>query len=245
VLFVDGNQGNDSIRGGYRNDILIGDGGDDLFNALTGKDLIIGSEGFDVINYSWSTAGVTVDLSTHTASGGDAEGDRITGIEGLIGSDFDDSLTGNDDDNTLNGKDGNDTLAGQGGDDQLVGHAGADILTGGDGLDRFNYKDLTDSLLDNIDHITDLQIASDLINAASAVANTEVTQLGNISSLDEADIQQLLDPATFLANQAATFTIADQTFLAINNDVAGFSTESDAIIEITGFSGNLADLEIV
>jgi len=51
------------------------------------------------------------------------------------------------------------------------------------------------------------------------------------------------------ANRAATFSFADtagpRTFLAINDATAGFSATNDAIVEITGFSGSLANLALI
>jgi hypothetical protein len=37
----------------------------------------------------------------------------------------------------------------------------------------------------------------------------------------------------------------NRTFLAINDSIAGFQQDKDAIIEITGFSGKLTDLAII
>ena len=89
-----------------------------------------------------------------------------------------------------------------------------------------------------------MSIGTDHIDASVSVASSEVSQLGVFPSLTESDLQALLDLENFGANQAATFNINNQTYLAINDDEAGFSADSDAIIEITGFSGNLADLAI-
>ncbi|MGF1522532.1 MAG: bluetail domain-containing putative surface protein [Leptolyngbyaceae cyanobacterium] len=48
------------------------------------------------------------------------------------------------------------------------------------------------------------------------------------------------------ANGAATFTVGgNQTYLILNDGAAGYQAAHDAIIEITGYSGSLADLEIV
>ncbi|WP_193198401.1 bluetail domain-containing putative surface protein [Nostoc sp. MG11] len=82
-----------------------------------------------------------------------------------------------------------------------------------------------------------------------AVNAADVAKLGNINILVESQIQSLLNTTTFIANKAATFSLGrgdnQQTFLAINDAINGFSATNDAIIEITGFSGNLAMLAIV
>ncbi|NGN45364.1 calcium-binding protein, partial [Mesorhizobium sp. CGMCC 1.15528] len=111
------------LNGGDGNDVLIG---------LGGADTLIGGAGTDTANYIASTAGVIVNLDTGTGSGGHAEGDTLTGIENLIGSAFDDTLTGTDTDaNILTGGAGNDVLAGLGGADTLDG--------GGGGSDTADY----------------------------------------------------------------------------------------------------------
>lgn len=56
--------------------------------------------------------GANVNLLTGAASGGDAEGDFLEGMESIAGSAFADVLTGNDADNEITGYEGNDTLAG-------------------------------------------------------------------------------------------------------------------------------------
>ena len=72
--------------------------------------------------------------------GGDAQGDGLYGIEGVIGSAHGDVLVGKDDRNVLRGEDGNDALFGLGGDDELEGGAGADELYGDVGFDSASYK---------------------------------------------------------------------------------------------------------
>ena len=61
-----------------------------------GADALDGGTGTDAADYSGSAAGVTVDLATGTGTGGDAEGDTLSGIENLLGSGLADMLTGND-----------------------------------------------------------------------------------------------------------------------------------------------------
>ena len=81
---------------------------------------------------------------------GDAEGDRLIGIENLIGSKYSDTLIGNDKRNTIFGQDGDDnifggrgvdSLWGGDGDDLLVGGPDQDWLRGGGGKDRFDISD--------------------------------------------------------------------------------------------------------
>ena len=53
-----------------------------------------GGAGDDLLDYSTSNAGVTIDLSTMSATGGHATGDTLAAVDNVLGSAFDDSLTG-------------------------------------------------------------------------------------------------------------------------------------------------------
>ena len=74
-------------------------------------------------------------------------------------------------------------------------------------------------------------------------------QLGAVASLNIADVQAVLTSSDFVAKGAATFTLGagnnQQTFLALNDGVGGFSALIDAVVEITGYKGNLANLAVV
>jgi Ca2+-binding RTX toxin-like protein len=132
---LDGTPGNDTLAGGSGDDTLNGYAGDDMLTGNGGADVLDGGTGTDTASYSTSGAGVSVDLRAGTASGGDAAGDSLSGIENLIGSDFDDVLTGDNGASLLDGGTGNDTLSGGNGVDTLYGGAGNDTLVGGNGGD--------------------------------------------------------------------------------------------------------------
>ena len=126
------------------NDDIFGYGGDDVIHALGGNDWIRGGDGADIIDggggldwsdYGDSGEGVHVDLFTHEARQGTAEGDILIRIEGLRGSIHSDHLLGDDEFNDLRGNAGNDYLLGRGGDDWLWGEADNDTLEGGAGRD--------------------------------------------------------------------------------------------------------------
>lgn len=152
---LSGEGGNDSLYGGLGNDALTGGAGDDrveggegddtLFGAA-GNDTLVGGSGNDTVDYSASGTAVVVNLATGTGSGGDAQGDSLSGIEAVIGSSQNDALTGGTGNDTLFGGGGADTLDGGAGNDSLSGGdandvlsagEGADTLTGGTGRDRF------------------------------------------------------------------------------------------------------------
>ncbi len=154
-----GRDGNDDLSGGDGNfgDKLDGGKGDDNLYGGAGGDTLIGGDGADWAAYggaSGITVGIAVTLGKNgtstgfAASGGEAAGDTLIGIENVSGSDFDDKITGNELANELWGNVGNDALNGNagidtlvGGDDNdtLTGGADADILDGRDGNDTINY----------------------------------------------------------------------------------------------------------
>lgn len=150
---IDGASGNDTIDGGAGNDVIRGGAGDNWLHGGAGADTITGGEARDWIEggagadsmvgggyhghliYWNSPAGVTVNLATGAASGGDAAGDRFTGMIAVDGSAFADRLTGSSGDNWVVGREGNDILNGLAGNDRVDGGAGADSLVGGLGID--------------------------------------------------------------------------------------------------------------
>jgi Ca2+-binding RTX toxin-like protein len=90
----------------------------------------------DYARYSSATAAVTVDLANAAANAGDALGDGVSSMEGVIGSLYNDVLSGDAVVNDIAGMDGNDRLDGRGGNDGLQGGNGNDRLDGGSGADR-------------------------------------------------------------------------------------------------------------
>jgi Ca2+-binding RTX toxin-like protein len=129
VEVLSGLGGNDTLITGFGNDIL--DGG-------TGADSIDGGGNTDTAIYVASTAAVAVNLTTGVGTGGDAQGDRLTNIENLTGSAFNDTLTGDAGNNLLNGGAGDDSLSGLDGLDQLFGGDSNDTLEGGVGTDTID-----------------------------------------------------------------------------------------------------------
>ena len=131
--------GIENLVGSAHADTLSGNAGNNTLTGGAGGDALDGGAGNDVANYSTSSAGVTVNLLTGAALGGDAAGDTFTGIENVNGSAHADILTGDAGHNALTAGNGNDTLAGGGGNDTLWGGAGADALDGGAGVDGAKY----------------------------------------------------------------------------------------------------------
>lgn len=154
-----GSAADNLMKTGGGDDILRGRGGDDCLDSGRDSNDVDGGAGFDFLaanllmcvesDYFGSLspvhsamAGMTVDLSEgyaeyHFEQELDEESHRTTlrGIEGVFGSEGDDTLLGDDSANHLFGNGGSDHIEGRGGDDILSGGGGADSVDGGDGFD--------------------------------------------------------------------------------------------------------------
>src|SRR4029078_6687880 len=101
--------------------------GDATSGGGPGYTVLTGENGFDYASYTGATA-ADANLSTGLATAA-GRGDTLSGIEGLIGSPYNDTLTGDSGPNALAGGDGNDVL---------TGNAGGDFLYGGDATDTIS-----------------------------------------------------------------------------------------------------------
>jgi Ca2+-binding RTX toxin-like protein len=204
-----------SNDGSISNDVINGLGGNDNIKGLLGNDLLRGGQGND----------------------------------SLYGGKGNDTLQGNEGNDKLYGEEDSDRLDGGLGNDTLVGGTGADQLTGGAGVNTFVYSSLSHSRLASFDAITDFKIGTDILDGPNPVSTASLLELGTVASLDPSGIQAVLTPASFAARGAATFTFgsgsSQRTFLALNDATPGFSATTDAIIEITGFTGSLSNLAIL
>ena len=126
---ITGTTGNDTLNGTTAADQIFGLDGDDTLNGNNGNDVLEGGNGADALNggagtdtatYANSTAGVTVDLTTGTGAGGEAQGDTLSSIERVIGSAFDDNLTASTSGNVLTGGAGNDIY--------VIGNQGVSVV---------------------------------------------------------------------------------------------------------------------
>lgn len=176
---LDGGDGDDTLYGSEGNDTLYGGAGDDNFYGGAGADIILGNGGYsNTVSYATSAAGVTVNMSTGVNSGCDAEGDTLTNIDHIIGSDHDDTITGDTAYNIIDGGAGADIIDGVNNDSDVSyassdagvtvdlstvdangystgsgGHAEGDKLKGFNGLVGSDHDDvLTASSLDGPDN---------------------------------------------------------------------------------------------
>ena len=156
IAGIMGSEFGDTISGNANNNDLRGLGGDDTLNGGDGNDRLFGGAGADELNggggtrdradYRQADAGVAVSLATGTGTSGEANGDTLSGIEDLVGSNFDDTLVGDG---------GNNRIWGRSGDDTITGGGGRDILDGGKGADVFVYTAASDSAGGSSDRIKD------------------------------------------------------------------------------------------
>ena len=131
------NNTDDTLEAGAGDDYLFAGEGDDIVDGGDGDDLIIGGngagddyykggDGIDTVKYTSATDGITVNLTTGTATstnGSDAAGigtDTLVGIENIIGGNFDDILTGSSGANTIQGVAGSDLIDGAAGNDTIT-----------------------------------------------------------------------------------------------------------------------------
>ncbi|ROI12780.1 beta strand repeat-containing protein [Microcystis aeruginosa FACHB-524] len=238
-----GEAGNDSLTGGLGNDTLDGGLGNDTLNGgadndtyLFDTDLVLGSDrlidasGIDTLNFAATTT-KTINLNLGSTAAQTVTAGNLTltlasatAFENVIGGSLNDNIVGN----TLN--------------NSLTGGLGKDSLTGSTGLDTLNYNSLGESLLSGFDVIQGYSgtgASLDRINAPAPIAAITLTaSKGTASSLTEAAIQLVLTNAAFAANTAAAFTVTGQsgTFIALNNEAAGFQAASDAIIQLSGYN---------
>ncbi len=108
---LQGDDFNNVIRGLGGNDNILAEGGNDFLIGGAGADILNGGDGEDTASYLNSPGSVDVNLGLQRGLLSDAQGDTLSGVENLIGSNFDDILVGDGISNQLNP-----SLSGVGGD---------------------------------------------------------------------------------------------------------------------------------
>ncbi|WP_147821036.1 Ig-like domain-containing protein [Salidesulfovibrio onnuriiensis] len=209
-----GNDAGNYINGGEGKDTLLGFGGDDTLAGGAGADVLngggyetltfqgIGVAGYrhedihfnssgagnDTATYNASDAGVDVDLNRGTGKGGYAEGDKLTSIENLTGSEYNDTLSGTNAANVLKGRAGDDIIDARGGDDiieggegndSISGGAGNDLITGGKGDDTIDGGAGND-LVNYADEYVSVNVD---LEAGTATSSTGNDTLSNVESV--------------------------------------------------------------
>ncbi len=127
ALFRGGN-GNDTITGNSKKDVLYGDAGNDVLTGAADHDALYGGDGNDTLNGDAGDDKLYGDAGNDTLNGG-------LGVDTFFGGSGADVLNGGDGNDILDGEDGDDTVNGDAGDDRLYGRAGNDVMNGGLGVD--------------------------------------------------------------------------------------------------------------
>jgi Ca2+-binding RTX toxin-like protein len=140
-----GTPGDDNLVGTSGDDVLIGELGNDVLRGGASNDILnggvvadfqsdIGFRDTDRADYSAAAGGVNVNLASGVAADGDGGTDTLIGVEGAIGSAYDDVLTG-----------GSDAFV-----EYFRGGAGNDTIDGGSWSDRAEYMNATGGIAVNL-----------------------------------------------------------------------------------------------
>ena len=177
------------------------------YNLTGASDVLVASVNPDVltgpgatVDYSNSTSGVTVNLSTNSATGGWATGDTLSGIVNAIGSSSNDTFTAASSGSTL------------------VGGGGADSLTGGAGNDVFKYVAASDSTIAVHDTIAGFTHGADIIDFSA---------ISGITAVDTADSGGLA-PATIAAHSIAYYNDGSGNTDVVVNTTGGAENPASA-----------------
>ena len=171
-----GLDGDDTLEGGGGDDVLEGGLGDDFLQGGGGNDAIDGGEGFDTVSFADIGADVNVVLNADGSGSaeyivnGNTIVDTFTGIEGVVGSENNDTIIANGAAaNTIDGGAGNDFIAGGG---------GVDTLDGGDGVDTNSFFNI------GAEVIADLATGSASYQPNVAAGITVFENFANFENLD-------------------------------------------------------------
>ena len=193
---LNGGAGSDTIFGNQGNDLINGGDGNDNMRGGTGDDVIDGGAGFNLAGYFATpsdpiAAGVTVDLNLQGSAQATGQGsDTLVNIQGLAGTQFDDTLIGDNNINLLiqagagvGAPGGNDQLFGNGGDDLLIVGSGNVLLNGGTGTDTASFAAVGATLLNGV------TVSLSLQGAAQSTGSGNMTLVGieNLSGTGLAD----------------------------------------------------------
>ena len=197
------------LRGSDFNDVLRGDNVNNFLEGGLGADTLDGRGGSDYASYILAGAAVTASLANQGLNTGEAAGDTYTSIEGLVGSDFDDTLLGNANNNFFRG------------------NGGADVIDGGGGTDTAEYTGATTG------------VTADLANSANntndAFGDTYISIENLRGSNNGADTLRGDAVQNFLEGGNGNF--ADVLDGGDNNDFASYSSAASGLTASLANSG--------
>jgi Ca2+-binding RTX toxin-like protein len=232
-----GNNGNDRLTGREGDDTLIGGNGDDTYvfdaDGPLGTDTIfedVGSGGTDTLDFSATSAAITVDLGCgvpQTVVAGNLMLQLVTchSIENVIGGAGSDTITGNSLDNRIEGGAGNDTLTGEMGNDTYVFDADFTL-----GTDTINENADSEGGTDTLDFsaTTSVSVTVDLSNGAVQFVN------GNLSL----DLNPVVYPPSPLPNAFENLSGGAQADILVGNDLDNVITGGAGADTLLGNDGN-------
>ncbi|EOT8307950.1 Ig-like domain-containing protein [Escherichia coli] len=227
---------------------FVGTGYNDTFFATAGTDTYDGSGGWvyssgtgtwlanggmDVVDFRLSTVGVTANLSITAAQATGFNTSTFTNIEGISGSNFNDTLTGSSGDNQLEGRGGNDTLnIGNGGHDTLLYKLlNASDATGGNGSDVVNgftvgtWEGTADT--DRID-------IRELLQGSGYTGNGKASYVNGVATLDA--------QAGNIGDFVKVTQSGSDTIVQIDRDGTGGTFATTNVVTLTGVHTDLATL---
>ena len=207
--WINGEAGDDVLRGGRGNDLLLGGAGRDRLDGGAGADRLRGQGGNDSM-----AGGAGSDLLFGNA-----------GADWLNGNSGPDTLLGGDGDDRLFGGAGADIIAGESGNDRIYGQGGRDRLAGGKGDDRFR----------NADGEVDESIRPrDFVPAGWSASTASAFD----SRPDDGGRARIMRPvAGYLANHIVQFAAASHPLdLAALNGSNGFRLDGVDVADISGWS---------
>jgi Ca2+-binding RTX toxin-like protein len=137
----------ETVTGTPDKDLLLGNNGNTIINALEGDDVVFSDIGNDVIDAGAGNDIVYAGGGNDLAIGGTGDdvvfaglgNDVVLGGDGhdaLFGEGGNDAIFGGNGNDLVSGGDGNNVLSGDAGDDQVYGGTGNDALFGGTGNDE-------------------------------------------------------------------------------------------------------------
>ncbi|MBK5143785.1 Ig-like domain repeat protein [Budviciaceae bacterium BWR-B9] len=234
---VNNTTGTGGIIGTGYNDTFFGSAGDDTYTGgggwnrvMSGQQVWSETEGMDIVDYSRSASAITADLKTGVATG--QGNDKLVSIEGLIGTDKDDTFTDNAANNLFEGRGGNDTFhLTNGGNDTLMykvqAGKGSDS-TGGNGHDTV-YGFTVGNLLTNKN--ADLIDLSDILNYS-----------GPLSCFMDEGVMKLDSASQGILNYLKVEQVGGDTIISIDRDGKGGAYGFEELLTLKGVSTDLVTL---
>ncbi|WP_276203272.1 calcium-binding protein, partial [Novosphingobium fuchskuhlense] len=249
----DGLWGIQTVIGSAFNDTLVGDGDANTFVGGAGNDKMAGSGGLDTASYAGAKSAVTVSLALiGPQNTGGAGTDSLSGIENLIGTDLNDTLTGGKTANVLDGGLGADTLAGGlGNDTYRVDNVGDSVSEAADAGRDLVISTISFTLGDNLENLT-LAGAAAINGTGNALANVVRGNAAANTLSGGAGADQMFggDGSDVLVGGAGRDVfnggMGADTFRFGNGDFGGLTTSScDMIADFSHEQGDRIDLSAV